>query len=122
MAYKGRKAQKITPTMEKALNYMVAHPNCTIMEVSKATEVHYQTAYAWFKSPIFIERYQNLVNEQWSKAISDAQLHLINKIKAEDWNAIKYILDSAGYNAPQKVELSTNTIKITVNDNDEEDV
>ena len=45
MAYERREAKKITPTMEKALHYMLAHPNCTINDVSEAMNVHYQTTY-----------------------------------------------------------------------------
>ena len=113
MAKKMKPVESITPAMERGLEYMIAHPNCTMKEVSEQVGVHYMTAYNWFKSPIYMEEYRNRVNSRWSKAISIAQLKLIEKIEDGDWNAIKYILDYAGYTPSQKLEVTTN--KITIN-------
>lgn len=110
---------KFTPKMEKALDYMLANPSFTIMEMSKVCDIHYQTAYNWANSPVFWEEYRRRVNEKWGKAISTAQLQLIERVKSDDWKAIQYILDSAGYNASQKVELKSDTITINIQDENE---
>lgn len=110
---------RLTPKMERAFDYMLANPNFTVVEIAKVCEVHYNTAYNWSRSPVFIEEYKKRVNEKWAKAISTAQLQLIERVKADDWKAIQYILDSAGYNAAQKVELKSDTITINIKDENE---
>ena len=119
MAYERREAKKITPTMEKALHFMLSNPNCTIKDVSEAMNVHYQTAYSWFKSPLFMDKYRELVNEQWGRAVSVAQLQLINRVSENDWKAVEYILDSAGYNGTQKFSLTNDKITINIEGDEE---
>lgn len=119
MAKKFKPVESITPAMERGLEYMIAHPHCTMKELSEQVGVHYMTAYKWYKSPIYMDEYRKRVNEEWTDAISAAQLKLIEKIDDGDWNSIKYILDSAGYNAPQKLEVSTNKITINIEDENE---
>lgn len=109
----------MTPAMERGIEYMIAYPNCSIKEVSEQVGVHYMTAYNWYKSPLYMEEYRKRVSERWSDAISAAQLKLIEKIGEGDWNSIKYILDSAGYNATQKVDVNTNKITITIDNENE---
>lgn len=105
---------KITPTMEKGLEYMLANPHFKIADIARVCEVHYQTAYKWVKSPVYYEEYKRRVNTQWREAVQTAQLQLINRVRNDDWKAIEYILDSAGYNATQKVELKNDTITINI--------
>ncbi len=115
-----RAIKTLTHNMLDGIDYMLANPGWTPQGIADACGLHYMTVYRWLHSPLFMEAYRNRVDEKWANAITSAQIKLIERVNDNDWNAIKYILDSAGYNAPQKVEVnSSNKITITIDNEDE---
>ena len=66
-----------------------------------------------------MDKYRQLVNEQWGRAVSVAQLQLIKRVSEDDWKAVEYILDSAGYNGTQKFSLTNDKITINIEGDEE---
>lgn len=109
-----RQVTRLTKNMLTGIEYMVAHPGARYQDIADACEVHIMSVQRWANSPLFIEEFRKRVNEKWGEAIATAQLQLVERVNNDDWKAIEYILDSAGYNETQKVEVKSDTITVNV--------
>ena len=98
------------------LEYWVNNPNKTYIEICKDCKVAKETFARWRKSEEFMERYKALCQQRFKELEAQAVEKLANAVDKGEWNAVKYVLDGQGYSATQKLDVSTNTIKVTITD------
>lgn len=110
----------ITPTMKKAIQYMLTNTKYTQADIAKAVGKAQSTVHWWLASPVFLEEYDKELRAQWKSYVGMAQekiVEIVNHGKdADALNAAKYILDGNGYKAKEQVEVESNGgINININ-------
>lgn len=102
------------------MEYSLQHPLLTDTQISIDLGITHKQICVWKKDPEFVAEFDKRLKEQWNGYAKEAQevLHRI-LLTARDDIAVKaatYILDSTGYKATDKVEVTTNTIKVDIVD------
>lgn len=95
------------------MRYWVDNPSLTYEQIAKDMKVSSKTFYLWRRDKWFMEKYHELCKERFKTLQALAVEKLGEQVKGGSFNAVKYVLDSQGYNATQKIETNTPTI-ITV--------
>ena len=110
---------KLTPKQKLWIEARLANPKMSIAELSAQIGLSKNTIYDWKDAAPWVqEEIDRRLKVQWADAAAAAQEQMIKLSNEGNFNATKYILDSNGYMAPQKVELNT-TADITINLTDE---
>lgn len=109
---------KFTPNMRRGIEAMMAYPFATQEEIANLVGCSVATVRSWKYHPLFQEVLEKRLKEEWKDARKVAQATIIDLAKDGDFQASKYILDSNGYNATQKVEIENNQIKVTIDSDD----
>lgn len=100
---------------ENLLQYWIEHPNECYSEIAEHVGVPEKTFMHWRTYPDFMERYHELCKEKFGKLEALAMKNLKDRLELKDWKATKYVLDGLGYQAVQKVDISTdNVITISI--------
>lgn len=112
--------KRLMPRQIEAIHKITyeSEPFATEEDLAKLCGIGRRTLYRWRQDPLFCEALAAEHRKLWGSASNDALKQMIRLAKAGDRQAAAYILDSAGYAAPQKVELSSTDIRITVGDDD----
>ena len=100
----------------KTIEYIIANPRATNMEVAEVMGVSYQSISNWRCSDVFKEHLNKRLKEEWSESTKIAQKTIIDAAADGNIVAAKYILDSAGYGPDQNVNVNMNTIKVDIID------
>lgn len=112
------KELKFTPNMRKGIDAMMAYPFATYEEIGNIVGCSGAAVKSWKRHPLFQEELDKRLREEWSGARRMAQKQMMILAENGDYRAIQYILDSNGYQAPQKIELNNNVIKVTVDEDE----
>lgn len=111
----------LTPKQMKAIEIMVrvAPAGATKEEIATTIGVSRKTLWEWEQKPEFRSALEDAYALLWRDAAKEAMKVMVKlAVKDQDRQAAAYILDSAGYSAPQKVELTSADIRIAVGDDD----
>ena len=106
----------LTPRMKKGIEYRLAHPNATNLEVAEYLGCHPKTVDKWKHHELYQEELNKRLEEEWRAYRLPAQKKMKELSDQGDFQATKYILDSNGYSAPQQIEVNTNTITVSLID------
>ena len=101
---------------KNVLEYWVNNPNQTYEQICKATGIARKTFLDLRRNEDFMKQYKELCQQRFKELEAKAIEKLVGQLDDNQWNAIKYVLDNQGYSAAQKVDLNTNTIKVTITD------
>ena len=107
------------PTVKQlaAIEALVAHPEMTQREIAESVGIsEVQLCKLRRKNAGFKALLDERLRETWADSRRVAQKTMIKLAEEGDFQASKYILDSAGYAAPQEINLNANVIKVTVED------
>lgn len=102
----------------------VTRPDLNDTQIAETIGVSKVTVCKWKKNEEFQEALDKELKKQWKDAVTRAQKKLIELTESprDDvaLNAVKYILSSNGYDAPQKIEADVNekVIKVDIVDDD----
>lgn len=102
---------------EYLLDYWIAHPTESYEDIAKATGIPSRTFDGWRQRPEFMEKYHERCRRKFGYLEAAAMRNLKERLERKDWHATKYVLDGLGYQAVQKVDISTdNVITISIED------
>lgn len=108
--------QKINPKMDLAMEIEIAEPRMPYKLVAERVGVKYRTLCDWHSTDLWKKEKARRLKEKFgdfeAKAIDNLEMYL----NEGEWKATQYVLDSLGYNATQKVEVDSNTIKVSIVD------
>lgn len=113
--------KRLMPKQIEAIQKIVyvSRPFATDDEITKLLGIGRTTWYRWRRDPLFVEALEKEHRKRWAQSANDAMRKMIELADAGDRLAAQYILDSAGYAAPQKVELTSADIRISIGDDDQ---
>lgn len=109
----------LTPRQRRILEVLVSHPEYNKSRV--AEDCHVTVSYIsqlLTDHEDFKEALDKRLKEEWADARRNAQQQMINLSNNGDYRATAYILDANGYSVPQQIEISTNTIRVTIDDDE----
>ena len=101
---------------EAVLQYWVNNPTATYTQIQKECKVSETAFYRWRKEKEFMDRYHQLCQERFAGLEAKAVAKLEEQVDDGNFSAIKYVLDGQGYAASQKLDINSNTIKVTITD------
>ena len=104
-------------TKQKAvIEYWVNNPYETFTDIQKRTGISKTQFYKWRQDDEFMAEFHRQNQQKFDEMEALAVKKTLELADKGNWNAIKYILDNKGFAATQKIDLDTNTIKVTIND------
>lgn len=106
----------MTKKQQMAAEFMIQYPLKQDKDIAAMVGFTPQALCKVKKTPEFKEYLDKRLKETWKDSIRAAQNTMIELAKQGDRAAAQYILDSAGYQAPQEINLNTNVIKVEVVD------
>lgn len=118
MKNENKNEHKLSDRQLSVISFIIANPEYPYTVVSEQTGVPYSTLNRWKAQPEFKEELQKRLRERWEEAEGLAQETMMSLCREGDFKAAKYILDSMGYNAVKKVEVSGNLPIVIENDLD----
>ena len=99
---------------ENVLQFWVNHPEMTYADICSECNIARKTFDNWRKDENFMQQYRTLCQQRFKELEAKAVEKLQKAVEKGDWNAVKYVLDGQGYSATQKLDVSTNTINVTI--------
>ncbi len=99
---------------ENVLQFWVNHPEMTYADICLECNIARKTFDTWRKDENFMQQYRTLCQQRFKELEAKAVEKLQKAVEKGDWNAVKYVLDGQGYSAAQKLDISTNTINVTI--------
>lgn len=92
------------------IELMLAYPTMSISKLAEKVGVNRNTISDWRRNNTeFIEEYKRRLREKWEGHEVIAMQTMQKLAENGDFKASKYILDSLGYNATQKIEADINS-------------
>lgn len=106
----------LKPKQKEMIEALLANPLLPNTEIAKLLNINRNTVAAWKKQPEFQEELNRRLKDIWEDGQRMAIENMQSLAREGNFQACKYILDSTGWGAPQKIELDTTTIKITIDE------
>lgn len=102
---------------EKAIEIWLANPLADLQTIAAKAGISDKTFYRYRQDAAFMDEYHNRLKQRFAALEGKAMFYLEDQIDAKNWNAIKYVLDSAGYKPTEKVDMNaTTTINVSIGD------
>lgn len=119
-----RKDSECSPREKKVVEYFIANPGASYQEAADFIGVSKNSIYKYMHLERVNALMERRLKEEWRihqrKAVNK-MLELVDSDRADiAYKAAAYILDSSGYKAPEKVEVTTNEITVSIVDNEDE--
>ena len=118
-----RKDSECSPREKKVVEFFIANPGASYQEAADFMGLSKNSIYKY----MHLERVNALMERRLKYEWRIHQRKAVNKmLELEDsdradvaYKAAAYILDSSGYKAPEKVEVTTNEITVSIVDDNE---
>lgn len=120
-----RKDSECSPREKKVVEFFIANPGASYQEAADFMGLSKNSIYKYMHLERVNALMERRLKEEWRihqrKAVNK-MLELVDSDRADiAYKAAAYILDSTGYKAPEKVEVTTNEITVSIiSDEDEE--
>lgn len=109
----------LSPKQYEAINLMLTMPELSYRDMAEKLNIKERQFRNWRnENEEFRKEYRKRLDEKWEALLPVAVEGVTSLARENNWNAIKYILDSSEYAASQKIDLNSNTT-ITVELEDE---
>lgn len=110
---------KLTKKMQDFINYSLSHPRLSERQICEAVDVTQKSLCQWKKNPDFVEAFDEALRKNWASYAKEASsvIHELLYSEKQDvaLKAATYLMDSCGFKATDKVELSaTDIININI--------
>lgn len=120
-----RKDSECSPREKKVVEFFIANPGASYQEAADFMGLSKGSVYKY----MHLERVNALMEKRLKEEWRIHQRKAVNKMlelveSARDdvaYKAAAYILDSTGYKAPEKVEVTTNEITVSIVDDNEDE-
>ena len=119
-----RKDSECSPREKKVVEFFIANPGASYQEAADFMGLSKNSIYKYMHLERVNALMERRLKEEWRihqrKAVNK-MLELVDSDRADiAYKAAAYILDSSGYKAPEKVEVTTNEITVSIVDNEDE--
>ena len=120
-----RKDSECSPREKKVVEYFIANPGASYQEAADFMGLSKNSIYKYMHLERVNALMERRLKEEWRihqrKAVNK-MLELVESARDDvAYKAAAYILDSSGYKAPEKVEVTTNEITVSIVDDNEEE-
>lgn len=120
-----RKDSECSPREKKVVEFFIANPGASYQEAADFMGLSKGSVYKYMHLERVNALMERRLKEEWRihqrKAVNK-MLELVDSDRADvAYKAAAYILDSSGYKAPEKVEVTTNEITVSIVDNEDEE-
>ncbi len=106
----------LKPKQKEYIEVLLANPLLPDTECARMVGVNRNTLREWKKKPEFQEELNRRLKEIWEDSERTAIETMQSLAREGDFKASKYILDSLGYAAPQKVEIEQTVITVDIDE------
>lgn len=106
----------LTQKQRRVLEYKARNPNLRDVQIAKDMGISTVTMCNIQKKEEWQEAYNEELKKVWKEYADECQKLMMNLANNGDYRAIAYILDSNNYKAPTSIDLTTNEIKVTIDD------
>ena len=120
-----RKDSECSPREKKVVEFFIANPGASYQEAADFMGLSKNSIYKYMHLERVNALMERRLKEEWRihqrKAVNK-MLELVESARDDvAYNAAAYILDSSGYKAPEKVEVTTNEITVSIVDDNEDE-
>lgn len=120
-----RKDSECSPREKKVVEFFIANPGASYQEAADFMGVSKNSIYKYMHLERVNALMERRLKEEWRihqrKAVNK-MLELVESARDDvAYKAAAYILDSSGYKAPEKVEVTTNEITVSIVDDNEDE-
>ena len=120
-----RKDSECSPREKKVVEFFIANPGASYQEAADFIGVSKNSIYKYMHLERVNALMERRLKEEWRihqrKAVNK-MLELVESARDDvAYKAAAYILDSSGYKAPEKVEVTTNEITVSIVDDNEDE-
>ena len=120
-----RKDSECSPREKKVVEFFIANPGASYQEAADFIGVSKNSVYKYMHLERVNALMERRLKEEWRihqrKAVNK-MLELVESARDDvAYKAAAYILDSSGYKAPEKVEVTTNEITVSIVDDNEDE-
>lgn len=104
------------------ITYMLSNPTASDTKICNDCGIDVTTMWRWKHNDEFNATWEKMANDYWHDYVKQAQARMVELSHAQNLrvalSATQYILDSAGFNATQKIDANVDNkiINITVDD------
>lgn len=103
----------------RAIDCMIQNPTWNDKQVAEYVGMTPPSLCNAKKKAEFQEFLTKRLKENWKDSIKIAQKTMIDLAESGDRQAAEYILNSAGYKAPEEINVTTKVITITIDDEED---
>ena len=120
-----RKDSECSPREKKVVEFFIANPGASYQEAADFMGLSKNSIYKYMHLERVNALMERRLKEEWRihqrKAVNK-MLELVESARDDvAYKAAAYILDSSGYKAPEKVEVTTNEITVSIVDDNEDE-
>ena len=120
-----RKDSECSPREKKVVEFFIANPGASYQEAADFMGVSKGSVYKYMHLERVNALMEKRLKEEWrihQKKAVNKMLELVESARDDvAYKAAAYILDSCGYKAPEKVEVTTNEITVSIVDDNEDE-
>ena len=106
----------LKPKQVEYIEVLLANPLLPDTQCAEIVGVNRNTLRTWKQLPEFQEELRRRLKEIWEDSERTAVETMQSLAREGDFKASKYILDSLGYAAPQKIEVEQTVITVDVDE------
>lgn len=120
-----RKDSECSPREKKVVEYFIANPGASYQDAADFMGLSKSSIYKYMHLERVNALMEKRLKEEWrihQKKAVNKMIELVDSDRADiAYKAAAYILDSSGYKAPEKVEVTTNEITVSIVDDNEDE-
>lgn len=113
---KNLRTEKMEQNMEYVLEIWLANPLLSFQEIADKAGISESTFSRYRKNEEFMKKYDTRCRERFRALQAKAMEQMEILMEQGNWNATKYALDGNDYGGKQKLEISSTTIKVTIDE------
>lgn len=98
--------QNMYARQQRTLEAWVNNPLASFTEIAEIAGIDPETFWRYRKDPDFMERYHEMCKTRFNSFEAKAMEQLNHHLEMGNFQAVKYILDSLGYNPTNKMKAA----------------
>jgi hypothetical protein len=104
-ASESRTRKTLSAKQLEAIEFLMDNPNLSYEATAEMLGIARKTLYNWRHNELFKNELDKRLKDRWKDSERLAIDTMVELCKTGNYNATKYILDSLGYSAPNKIEV-----------------
>ena len=101
----GSPRKELSAKQLEAIEVLMDNPDMPYERIAEMLGMSRRTLYSWRHNELFKKEMDKRLKDRWKDSERLAIDTMVELCKTGNYNATKYILDSLGYSAPNKIEV-----------------